>query len=202
MRKVSLALAFSLFTVTAAHALDAKVDATGQLTVTTASTADNNIVLSCVAGAVKVNYADPSTGAYLCSNIRTISVFGTQTNDTIDLGQLSALDFTALKSTYIDAGAGDDQITGSFVKDTIHGSYGEDTIYGLNGNDSLSGDSGNDTIYGGAGADVLRGGSGNDSLYGEAGKDKLYGDSGNDYLSGGLDKDKLDGGTGKNRKKQ
>ncbi len=66
--------------------------------------------------------------------------------------------------TSIDAGAGNDTITGGSGNDTLNGGLGDDTIYGGAGNDIIDGGAGNDLIRGGAGADTLTGGGGTDTL--------------------------------------
>ena len=54
------------------------------------------------------------------------------------------------------------------------------------GNDKLTGNAVANIIYGGRGADALMGGLGNDALLGELGNDTLRGDGGDDQLTGGL----------------
>jgi Ca2+-binding RTX toxin-like protein len=106
---------------------------------------------------------------------------------------------------YIDGGAGDDTIVGSYglspgkEPDTLHGGEGNDSIslgggyasgymYGGAGNDTLSGHGGPE--YGEDGDDLLVGGLG----YGHhASGNALYGGLGNDTLTGGS---YLDGGEG------
>ena len=86
---------------------------------------------------------------------------------------------------YIDAGDGDDIITGGGGNDTILGGEGLDALNGGGGNDSLSGGNGNDSITGGNGNDTVAGGAGDDRLLGAAGQDILFGEAGNDTLFGG-----------------
>lgn len=75
-------------------------------------------------------------------------------------------------SYYINAGAGNDSVTGGAAADFLVGGEGDDIVsgggdndglLGGNGNDMLSGGDGNDSIDGGAGADTLTGGTGNDT---------------------------------------
>src|SRR5688572_18552713 len=77
-----------------------------------------------------------------------------------DIYDFSATTLTGIAS--IDAGAGDDRVTGSSGADRIRGGLGNDTISGGGGADVLEGDDGADTLTGGAGADRLIGGTGND----------------------------------------
>jgi Ca2+-binding RTX toxin-like protein len=62
------------------------------------------------------------------------------------------------------------------------------------GNDTVTGTASNDTLLGGDGDDVLNGGAGNDTMTGAAGIDLLKGSKGADTLDGGLGIDTLDGG--------
>ena len=73
--------------------------------------------------------------------------------------------------SWIEAGDGDDVITGGASEDHIRGQDGDDT---------LSGNDGNDYLFGGAGDDRLTGGRGNDMVLGGAGDDTLTGGSGSD----------------------
>ena len=82
----------------------------------------------------------------------------------------------------IDAGAGDDKVTGQngigpFAV-TVDGGSGNDTLRGTDGNDTLSGGSGNDLLDGNIGRDVMLGGSGDDTLQWDPG-------DGSDTLDGG-----------------
>jgi Ca2+-binding RTX toxin-like protein len=62
---------------------------------------------------------------------------------------------TSKTSIQVNAGAGDDNITGSKFDDALNGAAG---------NDKLSGGLGNDYLTGGTGADRLNGGAGNDTF--------------------------------------
>ncbi len=92
---------------------------------------------------------------------------------------------------------GDDTLYGGDDKDKIYGDNGEDTLYGESGKDTLKGGDGDDTLDGGDDKDKLYGGDDNDTLYGQGGKDTLKGDDGNDTLYGGASKDTLKGGEGR-----
>lgn len=76
----------------------------------------------------------------------------------------------------IDAGAGNDRISGG---------SGHDLIRGGDGFDLISGGAGHDILLGGAGGDLLSGGSGRDILIGGSGFDLLLGQQGQDILIGG-----------------
>ncbi|CAK27818.1 Uncharacterized protein wiht hemolysin-type calcium-binding regions [Synechococcus sp. RCC307] len=62
----------------------------------------------------------------------------------------------------VNAGSGNDVVTGN---------RGANTLNGQNGNDVLNGGSGNDKLVGGQGNDKLVGGQGNDKLWGQGGRD-------------------------------
>ncbi|QLQ19075.1 MAG: hypothetical protein HZT43_10915 [Exiguobacterium profundum] len=53
------------------------------------------------------------------------------------------------------AGSGDDLLSGGDGADTLHGGTGADTVRGDAGDDRLIGGGGHDRLYGGAGADVF-----------------------------------------------
>lgn len=100
--------------------------------------------------------------------------------------------------SYVDAGAGNDSVTGSEQADVIVGGSGDDVIDGLGGNDWLHGGSGNDTLDGGAGDDfvvggwdddVLSGGADEDTVYGGYGDDVIHDQEGLDYIYGGSGND-------------
>lgn len=84
-------------------------------------------------------------------------ITGGNLNDIISTGSRT---YTSGGNTYVEgatvnAGAGDDQVTGG---------SGSDTLYGEDGDDTLLGGSGDDYLNGGAGADILNGGDGIDTL--------------------------------------
>lgn len=115
------------------------------------------------------------------AQVTHVSISGGDGNDTMMADNTVAIPFS------IDAGAGDDFITG--------GEKG-DSIAGGDGNDTLKGFFGPDTIDGGNGKDVLNGSRGNDSLFAGAGdSNSLLGGLGNDTLTGGTGNDYLNGGT-------
>jgi Ca2+-binding RTX toxin-like protein len=118
----------------------------------------------------------------------------------------------------INAGAGDDELTGTDEADRLFGGAGKDVFDPGPGNDEAHGgggddffdeiqfqrdadrffgDGGKDNMYAGAGNDFLDGGAGRDFMDGMKGKDRLFGRAGNDYLRGGPGKDKLNGGPGR-----
>jgi Ca2+-binding RTX toxin-like protein len=106
------------------------------------------------------------------ASVKSLTITGKAGNDVITIDPTVPINIT------LDAGDGDDKVTGGA------------------GADTLSGGAGKDTIYGGAGNDRLNGNGGNDRLYGENGADRVYGYDGNDSLDGGSSNDRLEGGAG------
>src|SRR5262249_38870800 len=88
-------------------------------------------------------------------------------NDSINLSHFTAL------PTRIDAGAGDDTVTGSPQADVVDGGPGNDSLHGGPGNDALFGGDGDDQLFGGTGSDTFPWGpgDGNDLIEGQDGVD-------------------------------
>ena len=93
--------------------------------------------------------------------------------------------------------AGDDQLTGSTLRDVLFGGPGNDSLFGLSGNDVMRGGHGDDDMYGWSGNDDMRGDAGKDRMYGGPDRDIMRGGSGDDYLKGGSARDILFGGFGR-----
>lgn len=104
--------------------------------------------------------------------------------------------FTSIEKLVIQAGNGNDVISGYGFADTLMGGGGADDLFGLDGDDHLDGGKGQDILDGGKGDDVLYGGKGRDSLYGQAGRDILNGGDGDDFLFDGDGNDIMTGGAG------
>jgi Ca2+-binding RTX toxin-like protein len=62
----------------------------------------------------------------------------------------------------VEAGGGNDSVTGSTASEWISGGAGDDTLVGAEDDDDIEGGAGNDAIEGGAGADYLSGDAGED----------------------------------------
>ena len=108
-----------------------------------------------------------------------LTVTSTNGNDTVTLnlngsqirlsddGKITLIPAASITSIEIDAGNGNDKITGDdaiTVPTTILGGPGNDSLRGGGGTDFLSGAGGNDTMDGGLGADTMFGGSGIDTV--------------------------------------
>ena len=103
------------------------------------------------------------------------SRFGTDGVDVIDLSSLGV-------ALQLDAGTGNDTVTGGALNDTINGGDGDDTIKGGAGDDLITGGLGKDQLEGGLGADTLLGGGGDDTYVWQMGD----GDNVPDIKAGGF----------------
>lgn len=110
-----------------------------------------------------------------------------------------------VESFTVDAGGGDDTVSGKGggglgaefpTAITIHGEAGNDALTGGSGNDTTSGGTGSDTLQGAVGGDTLDGGAGSDVVSGGDGHDTVDGGPGKDRLKGGDNGDTIDGGGG------
>lgn len=133
----------------------------------------------------------------LASAIQKLVVNGSDSNNSINVGGVTAAQFTSLTSIVVNAGDGNDTVTGSLdLPDSLSGGNGADTLIGQGGNDTLSGGDGADSIVGGDGNDSLLGGDNSDTITGDAGNDTISGGSHNDSISGGGGTDSVLGGNG------
>ena len=107
----------------------------------------------------------------------------------------------------INAGNGNNTLTGTVGNDVISGGNGNDTVSSGDGNDNISGGNGNDilqsgngnsTLDAGNGDDILNAGNGNNTLLGGNGNDRLTVGNGNNTLSGGNGDDVFHVGLGNN----
>ena len=128
-------------------------------------------------------------------NSGTLSVFGTESADKINITRESAdpskLDVTingatstfaisSVKAITVDARSGNDDVEVIELNGAINIPM---TLLGGPGNDTLVGGSGNDWIHGGADNDVIAGEAGNDTLIGGLGTDRLIDTgTGNTYI--------------------
>lgn len=128
---------------------------------------------------------------------------GTATNglDTLTFTQIEVLTLTDQNDTVnasastvgvsIDAGNGNDLITGGSGNDSIQWSDGADTVYGGLGNDEIYGGGFGSVLYGGDGNDYIQVGWDGVTAYGDAGADTIYGVTGNETTFGGSGNDVL-----------
>jgi Ca2+-binding RTX toxin-like protein len=136
----------------------------GVLTVT--SDAGDPITVTCDTLQVKINGANPGSGAAACNTITQMNVIGGPDTNTIDLNTVATTDFTTLVTVTVDGAGSNDVITGTFLADTLNGGDGNDTLVGHRGNDTMNGDAGDDTLVwnNGDGSDTANGGAGNDTM--------------------------------------
>ncbi|SFC58494.1 M10 family metallopeptidase C-terminal domain-containing protein [Tropicimonas isoalkanivorans] len=121
---------------------------------------------------------------------RDCLTFDVQATLAIDLGQadptrvahVGGTSFVIVGIETINAGSGDDTLSGDADDNCFYGRDGYDTIFGGDGNDSLSGGDGGDALYGGTGNDTLLGEAGNDLLDGGQGFNSVWGGDGNDEI--------------------
>jgi Ca2+-binding RTX toxin-like protein len=209
-------LAIALLLILAPAASAAVTSSVSNRFLSVTSNAGDAIAITCVGGNVKVNGADPGSGAAACSVIQGISVNGGPLANTIDLSGVTQADFlNPFLFVGIFGSAGADSITGSAFPDSIDGGPGSDTIDGGGEADNLqfSGSPAADTITATVGTGSLTAGgetdtytgierfslsglAGDDTLTGAGGADFLGGGDGNDTLTGADGDDFLDGGTG------
>jgi Ca2+-binding RTX toxin-like protein len=111
----------------------------------------------------------------------------------------------ALVDARVEAGEGDDWVSGSPQRDDIDlgpgndfvmAMEGADTVDGGDGNDTLHGNDGNDRMFGGDGNDVFGGGAGDEKMEGGAGDDEFYAHGGDDIVFGGSGADLIVGHEG------
>ena len=127
--------------------------ADGVLTVNGTASADS-IDVDCFGG-IKVNGADPDTGALACNALVNLKVSGDAGNDTVTIF-LDDVGSPSLTSVVIRGGDGADSLTGGKFGDVLKGGAGKDTLMGDDGDDSLNGGSGIDSCNGGPGVDTKK----------------------------------------------
>ena len=177
--------------------------ASGELNI--ALGARENVAVQSIAGNVVVTLSDgsapllptPSLGTIPASAVRSIVIQGGDDANSIDLSNVTAAIFSALRTISVKAANGNDTIIGSpDLADDLTGGDGDDVIQGLGGADTLNGGDGSDFISGGLGNDQIDAGDGRDTASGGDGIDSIFGSHGDDLLSGDAGNDTLDGGHG------
>ena len=111
--------------------------------------------------------------------------------NTLEDGGLDIIGKQTSSNLFFVEGDGDDIITGGLQFDRIEAGDGDDFVSGLDGDDQLFGEGGDDTLLGGEGDDLLIGGPGDDHLIGGEGNDILIGGPGVDILIGGAGSDQF-----------
>ncbi len=85
---------------------------------------------------------------------------------TLSSGNSMTLNISIARDAWIEnatTGAGNDRITGNELANRLDAGSGNDAMSGLAGDDTLLGGAGDDSLDGGEGADEMNGGAGNDS---------------------------------------
>jgi Ca2+-binding RTX toxin-like protein len=121
--------------------------ADGALTGSVSRIDDEGITLVATTDGLTFDVRDLVAGTERGDTFRVVAL-GTSAADT-----LTPLTGRTAESHYINAGQGDDRVTGGSAADFLVGGAGNDTLDGLAGNDSFVGGAGNDRINGGAGTD-------------------------------------------------
>lgn len=120
-------------------------------------------------GAVTLNGFSATTASIERLEGNGRGLLGTKHIDVFDLSGLIAVE----RLPFIDAGDGNDILTGSDFADDLRGGKGDDVVNGGDDNDILLGNDGADTLNGDDGNDRLDGGKGIDTLNGGEGDDIL-----------------------------
>ncbi len=131
------------------------------------------------------------------SLLTSLNIFADDADNTLSVAPVNAAEFSALSTIVIDAGDGDDVITGSDdFAEMIDGGDGNDVITGGGGSDTIDAGDGNDLVTGGAGLDSIFGGNGQDTIDGGAGNDNIDAGDGQDSVDGGTGDDTINAGDG------
>ena len=129
--------------------------------------------------------------AYYFGGAQRVNMAGMETRRVRGLGGDDSIVYDRLGGSVatgfvIEAGDGNDSVTGGLGNDTITGGIGNDRLDGANGNDNIDGQDGDDQVYGGIGDDTLTGGTGENQLYGQNGNDTIFCQNGIlDFVDGG-----------------
>lgn len=120
-------------------------DATGALTGSVGRSDDEGISFVS-SGAATFDVRDLVAGVSRGDQFQ-VARLGTAARDVFDEG-------ASVRATYINAGMGNDSVTGGTANDFLVGGAGDDILNGAAGNDSFIGGAGNDFVYGGLGDDT------------------------------------------------
>lgn len=134
------------------------------------------------------------------SSLTGLRVRAGDDSSVIDLSGVTAAAFSGLTTTgsiTVEAGDGDDTITGSAdFGESLLGEDGNDSIVGSDGNDTIDGGDGDDMLFGDVGNDSITGDDGNDTIDGGDGDDNIASEDGADVVTGGAGMDTIDSGQG------
>ncbi|WP_426573856.1 Ig-like domain repeat protein [Aquihabitans sp. McL0605] len=169
-------------------------------------------------------YTDGTLEVFTTAQSDHILVTQRSTAGTVDVSSKGVVEtFTGIKKVFVDAAAGDDQVTitadtprASAISAWVCGGAGRDRIAADSGPATLYGDAGQgtttvengvtkslpctagpgspDSLHGGPDADLIVGGDGGDDIVGGAGADKLQAGNGDDTILPGTGDDTVDGG--------
>ena len=137
-------------------------DGTGALTGPVSRFDDENIIFASAAGTT-FDVRDLVSGVGRGDQFRTAAL-GSSIGDFISFA-------SDLFPVYVNAGMGNDTVTGGTQADFLVGGGGDDSLDGAAGNDSFIGGAGNDAILGGSGDDIIDGAAGTDQMAGGSGND-------------------------------
>jgi|GEM_PF-2573877 len=121
-----------------------------------------------IAGADRLDLSAWNIGDLETWKAVTADVSGSAKTTVFFNGVASTLTLTGVPEAALKAG---DFIFAGAADETIAGTALKDDLFGAGGNDSMDGGGGVDRLFGEAGDDKLHGGAGNDTLTGGAGKD-------------------------------
>jgi Ca2+-binding RTX toxin-like protein len=127
-----------------------------------------------------IDAVDGGAGAdslHLYWGIETFSIVFSIADPTVKQNLANGGSIVNIEQLFVNAGYGNDIITGGMLNDSINGGVGNDQLNGGGGDDSLDGNFGDDIIDGGAGNDRLNGGIGLNTLRGGTGDDRYEADS-------------------------
>jgi hypothetical protein len=95
------------------------------------------IQITCEAGTVKINNADPESGVIACASLRGLNVEGGPGANWITLEGVTAADFSSLASISVRAGDGADRLHASPFADDLNGGPGDDVFVAVGPEDRV-----------------------------------------------------------------
>ncbi|MFI5378326.1 MAG: right-handed parallel beta-helix repeat-containing protein, partial [Tepidisphaerales bacterium] len=128
-------------------------------------------------------------------NFQHITVNTHNGDDTVQFGSINQ-QTSHLLGTTINAGDGNDNITGTFRPDSITTGNGNDNILGLMGDDSITVGNGKDTVQGGTGNDLINTGGGQSEVHLGDGNNTVFVGNGGNLITSGNGNNTVTGGSG------